>query len=145
MSANAIRVEPLKSNMFEAAAPAFLAIAADVPGEYWTHEHFRRDLPLKWDLSLAAWDAARPVGYAIVSAKAHSTAHLHHLMLAPDQRGGGLGRRLLEAAISRAKAHGRTHFTLKVAAGNPAHRFYSRAGFTICSEENGYLVLTRPI
>ena len=33
----------------------FLAIANDIPGEYWTLQNFLIDLPAKWDLSFALW------------------------------------------------------------------------------------------
>ena len=50
----------------------FLAIASDVPGEYWTLENLLADLRDKWLLSFAVWLEGVPIAYAIVSRKTPS-------------------------------------------------------------------------
>ena len=56
----------------------FLAIATDIPGEYWSLQNFLVDLPAKWNLSFALWQKSLPVGYAILSQKSDNQVHLHH-------------------------------------------------------------------
>lgn len=52
------------------------------------------------------------------------------VVVAPDRRGQGLGQRLVEHALQRAKAAGATTATLEVRAANtPAIRLYERTGF----------------
>jgi ribosomal protein S18 acetylase RimI-like enzyme len=130
---------------FENSVDLFLAIAEDVPDEYWRVEHFRVELPLKWELSLAAWIGATPVGYAIVSSPSSNRAHLHHLMLSRELRGCGLGERMLAASLDRAARAGLANFTLKVAAKNSARRFYEKFGFAQSGVENSYLVYQRAL
>jgi GNAT superfamily N-acetyltransferase len=124
----------------------FLAVAQDVPGEYWGAENFLRDAPSKWSLSLAAWSGDVPVGYAVLSRRTPYTAHLHHFMIAWAQRGDGLGARLLAAAIMRCREHGCSLITLKVAIGNQgAQRFYIRHGFSQAGAESGYCLMSRTL
>lgn len=47
----------------------------------------------------------------------------------PGHRGRGIGGRLIEAAITEARARGLDGISLSVAAGNPARRLYERLGF----------------
>ena len=138
-------IEPLTRTNFEAEPDAFVAIGQDVPGEYWTAAHFRKDLPMKWQLSVAAWQGQTLIGYAIVSSKERSRAHLHHLMLGTNWRNNGIGRFLLEDAFIRAREAGHLTMTLKVAKANPARRFYVKMGFRENGEENGYLVYKRAL
>lgn len=124
----------------------FIAVAKGVPGEYWGKEHFLMDLPEKWHFSMAAWRAGRPIGYAIISQKHGSIAHLHHFMVAPDQRGMGLGETMLRKAITNCIAGGCVAMTLKVAAeSEDAQRFYRRNGFEISGEPGPYLLMRRAI
>lgn len=56
---------------------------------------------------------------------------LEDMVVRPDRRGGGLGSRLLRAAIDHPRTHGFSRVTLltdRVNAG--AIRFYGRHGFT---------------
>ena len=144
MSAYTIR--PLSRVELVKSIDDFIAVAKDVPGEYWSREHFLLELPEKWRLSLAAWIADRPVGYAIISRKSESVAHLHHFMVVPDQRGKGLGEAMLEKAIRKCVGGGCSEMTLKVAAeSKDAQRFYRRNDFETSGEPGPYLLMRRAI
>ena len=124
-------------------AQTFVAIAADVPGEYWGVDNLLVDLPRKWELSAAAWAEGRPVGYAVVSWK-RSGPHLHHLMVASSWRNRGLGSQLIADIERRANAAGASTLSLKVGRSNlAALRFYQRLGYRITSEDDEHLELLR--
>ena len=124
----------------------FVAIAADIEGEYWTEEHFLRDLPEKWQLSFAVWANGCPVGYAVLSRKSQAHLHLHHFMVARDVRNHGLGQRMAQEMEIRARNRGYQLITTKVAASNKgARRFYRRVGFNEIKRDGAYLVLGKKL
>lgn len=58
-------------------------------------------------------------------------AYLQELYVAPDRRGQGLGRALLDAAMELARERGATHFELTTSTGDvEARSLYESAGFT---------------
>ena len=58
-------------------------------------------------------------------------AYLEELYIAPDRRGGGLGRELLEAAIELSRERGATHLQLNTSEDDTAALgLYRSAGFT---------------
>ena len=121
----------------------FLAIADDIPGEYWTLQNFLIDLPAKWDLSFALWQNDLPIGYAILSKKSEDQVHLHHFMIDRDHRAKGWGTRMITEMSDRAEAAGATLLTLKVEKSNAsALRFYSRNGFSFRAEERSFIILS---
>lgn len=129
---------------FTAFADAFIAVAADQPGEYWTAAHFLRDLPEKWILSFAVWSEGGPIGYAVLSAKAPDRAHLHHFMVAAARRGTGLGTRMAAEMERRARIGGYRRLTLKAERRNAGSlRFYERLGFRRIAEEGDYALLEK--
>lgn len=69
----------------------------------------------------AAWRGERAVSIA-------------NLYVAPDERGGGLGRRLIRLVAQRAVALGAKRLELKVEAENPARGFYARVGFSLLTD-----------
>lgn len=143
---SACTIRPLSRDALEKSVDDFIAVAKGVPGEYWGREHFLTELPEKWRLSLAAWIAGRPVGYAIISRKSELIAHLHHFMIAPEHRGKGLGETMLEKAIIQCADSGCSEMTLKVAAeSKDAQRFYRRNGFETSGEPGAYLLMRRAI
>jgi len=129
-------IRPLTRAELAGHMDAFVAIAADVPGEYWDAEHFLAERPRKWVLSLAAWAEDSPIAYAVMSERGAGHAHLHHFMVAASERGSGLGRDLAARMIGHAKALGYRRLTLKVAGHNVgAIRFYERFGFIKQTQE----------
>lgn len=140
--ASGFSFRPLDAATFERDAAAFLAIAADVPGEHWASESFLKPLPEKWPLSFAAYDGERPIGYAILSRRGPERVHLHHLMVAPPYRGQGLGARMVEAMAAKAREAGARELSLK-SRGPRAEAFYRRHGFVRIGTENDYAVFVR--
>ena len=59
----------------------------------------------------------------------------HSLHVAPDRRGQGLGRRLLEAIEGRAREAGVRTFVGLIDSGNePSRRLHESAGYQLCGE-----------
>jgi len=58
-----------------------------------------------------------------------SVVHIHALYVRPRYRGEGLGRELLEQALTWGRAKRCSEATLSVLVGNPARGLYERAGF----------------
>lgn len=75
---------------------------------------------------------------AIDGGPAGETGHLRWFILAPEARGHGLGRRLLNDAVAFCRATGFTRVYLWTLAGlEPAGRLYRDAGFTLAEEALG--------
>ncbi len=141
-----MKIRTLKPAHIRCHLQTFLDIAADIEGEYWTEEHFLRDLPEKWQLSFALWAGERPVAYAVLSRKAPDHLHLHHFMVARDVRGHGLGQRMAQEMEARARACGCRRLTLKVAANNEdARRFYGRLGYHEMGRDDAYVTLGKAL
>ena len=122
-----VGLSPALIDRYEA---ALIDVASDVPDEYWTKDHFLRDLPLKWALSFVATAAGQVRGYAILSRKAPGHAHLHHFMVHRDHRSGYIGAGMLQEIRRRVGAHELRRLTLKIAADNRlGQSFYRRHGF----------------
>ncbi len=133
---------PFDLAFFDRHVEAFLSIAADVPGEYWAAENFRRPLPEKLALSFVVCDGDQPIGYAILSRQTPPGIHLHHFMVAAPYRSKGLGARMIEQIVERAVRARAPEITLK--ANSPrAESFYRRYGFVMTGEENGYRLYRR--
>ena len=77
-----------------------------------------------------------PVGIALMCVRrqiftGEPDAYLQELYVAPETRGQGLGRALLEAAMDLARERGATHFELTTSTGDTAARgLYESTGFT---------------
>ncbi len=70
----------------------------------------------------------RPLGFCMVRVRGLD-ASLPAVAVAAGQRGLGLGRRLVEAAIALARHKGARELTLAVAEGAPAAGFFAALGF----------------
>jgi ribosomal protein S18 acetylase RimI-like enzyme len=118
-----MRMETLSRKTAERLLPQLIAISADVSP--WGTTEFLTELPGKWELSFTAWQADQPVGYAILSRKFPGRIHIHQFMVAPSQRGSGIGIAMLAEARRRADSL----LSLKVHQDNHgAIRFYEREG-----------------
>jgi len=86
---------------------------------------------------LVAEQAGVVVGYVRVGARTPlpSNAHVRQvqgLVVAPEVRGQGIGRALVEAAVTAARAEGARRIWLRVLGTNAgAQRVYAAAGFTV--------------
>lgn len=104
--------------------------------------HFVRTHRAPGALWLLAWEGAVPVGLLLLEAHTDSPlfaerrwAELVALYVAPGQRGGDLGRRLVEVGKQWAAAHGFDRLQLYVTAANErARRFYARCGLAPVQE-----------
>ncbi len=69
--------------------------------------------------------------FTISTAEGNRAAWLEDMVVHPDQRGRGIGGKLLRHAIERAKELGCSRITLLTDKTNPsAMQFYQQAGFT---------------
>lgn len=86
----------------------------------------------------------RVVGSVAVVPDGTGAFELSKMAVAPDVRGGGIGRRVLEAGIERARALGATSLYLgsstKLA---PAVHLYERAGFVHVPRESLHMPYSR--
>jgi GNAT superfamily N-acetyltransferase len=85
---------------------------------------------------LVAELGAAPVGYAFVRMEEESiedlrgvSAWLHDIYVAPEARGHGVGKKLVEAAIDAARSLGSNNLMLSVSPSNgPGRRLFERMG-----------------
>jgi len=77
------------------------------------------------------YDAGKPVGWGLAVAE-RGMVGLYDLVIAPEKRGAGLGRKLVAGLLHWGKVQGATSAYLQVRVGNaPARRLYESLGFTI--------------
>ena len=82
-------------------------------------------------------DGEERVGFLILGPwlpleSAAHVAEVRGLGVDPERQGEGIGGRLLEAAIERARSQGRPRIVLRVLSTNPAaRRLYERHGFEV--------------
>jgi GNAT superfamily N-acetyltransferase len=109
--------------------------------ESWrrSREHYERLLDPPDSFLLLAELGQETVGVALVHMRdsgatmdlAYPVPHLELLVVAPEQRGLGIGTVMLQEIASRAKAVSAVAVTVNVFAGNEAaRRLYERLGFT---------------
>ncbi|HVU37005.1 MAG TPA: GNAT family N-acetyltransferase [Opitutales bacterium] len=83
---------------------------------------------------LVAMDGPTAAGWCDITPGAHGEAHVGKLGMGvlKDYRSRGIGRRLLEAAIAKARTKEFEKIELRVYASNlPACRLYQKNGFTV--------------
>lgn len=125
------RIESLSRELMSELSHALVEIESTLRYEQWDTSHFESDYPLKWGLSLIAFDDHdKVVGYAIASRPDPFRAHLHRIVVAPACRDHALGAKLIAALRLLAGGMGLRRLSLKVANDNDgAIRFYRREGF----------------
>ncbi|PYE84553.1 GNAT family N-acetyltransferase [Pseudoroseicyclus aestuarii] len=104
-----------------------------------TEDTLERDLfgPRPIFQALIAKAEGRAVGYAAMARRAmlHQSRRgmdLHHLYVAPERRGSGLGRRLIETVVRRAEAEGYDYITVSADKANTgAQNTYLACGFAL--------------
>ena len=83
-----------------------------------------------WGEEVNRWASSRPACAPLTRSSAPaSVVHIHALYVRPRYRGEGLGRELLEQALTWGRARGCSEATLSVLVGNPARGLYEGAGF----------------
>jgi predicted GNAT family N-acyltransferase len=91
---------------------------------------------LEWDEHDAVsthWLATSDDGTPIGCARLLPDGHIGRMAVLPAWRGRGVGRALLAAVMSAAKARG--HTTLRLSAQTHAAAFYAQAGFVVVGDE----------
>ena len=108
-------------------------------GEAWTRSQCAGILPMAGVSLMLARDGEedRAAGFSLVRNVADE-AELLLLAVAPDRRRRGIGSRLLEDFIARARAFGARRVHLEVRAGNPAIEMYRGAGFAEVGRRHNY-------
>ena len=108
----------------------FEGLVAEVVGDYAARTDRRRN---------AAWIAevdGRRAGSVFLVEDGSETARLRLLLVEPDARGAGLGRRLVEEAVRFARGAGYSEVVLWTnAVLTSARPIYDSAGFRLVAEE----------
>ncbi|MFH1331409.1 MAG: ribosomal protein S18-alanine N-acetyltransferase [Actinomycetota bacterium] len=95
----------------------------------WSAHAFGEELAAAGRRYLVAEEGGEIVGYGGVMVVGEDT-HVTTLAVAPEERGRGLGTRLMLALVEEALAAGSSHLTLEVRVSNEAaQRLYHRFGF----------------
>jgi ribosomal-protein-alanine N-acetyltransferase len=96
-----------------------------------------------WDLwpgsLLVAEEKSELLGYVLAGrGEAATEGWILSLAVAPAARGQGLGRRLLQAAVTALESQGCERIKLTVLPDNPALHLYRSLGFTEAGREEDY-------
>lgn len=123
-------IDTLNRQVLEARIGEFVEILSDDPDEYWREEHFRSELPEKFDLSVVAFSNNSVVGYVIASNKGGS-AHIHKFIVRKDFRSKSVGLKMLSFLEKILSERGFSAIELTVKEKNErAIRFYLTNSFT---------------
>ena len=103
--------------------------------EAWTRAQVRDSLEMPSTFVLLAdreglplRDAA-PVAGFVLSRQALDEEELLLIAVLPEERGRGLGRRIIESYVAQARRRGVRRVFLEMRANNPAQSLYRRCGF----------------
>lgn len=108
---------------------AIAALEARSRPSPWTRAHFETAIASDVDRLVVLESEGAVVGFACWRVVVDE-AELADIVVDRDRRGAGLGRRLLDACLSDARARGAARVHLEVRAGNaPAIGLYRSAGF----------------
>ncbi len=116
-----------------------LALFNDFPELEWTRDNLLHELPMKWELSLIAFDDQdQPIGLIICSRK-KTAVYVHLMLVSTVHRRSGVGSELLMQVVDRAihshKAFGPTSVQLQTnTTWTAAIEFYRRNGFRIIGD-----------
>jgi ribosomal-protein-alanine N-acetyltransferase len=134
-----LKLEAAGSNDLDALMTVMQAAFDPRFGEAWTRSQCRGILPMTGVSLMLAWDEKRetPLGFSM-SRTIAGDSELLLLAVAPATRRRGVGRRLLQQFIERAKSEGATRMHLEVRDGNPAIEMYRAAGFEAAGRRNNY-------
>lgn len=115
--------------MTEEDIPAVAALERLSFSDPWSEQAFHEELVGTGRRYLVVEDGGAVVGYGGLLVVGEDT-HVVTLAVAPQERGRGLGTRLMLALAAEALAAGSSHLTLEVRVSNEAaQRLYRRFGF----------------
>jgi ribosomal protein S18 acetylase RimI-like enzyme len=122
----------------------FVSIIKNVPNEYWSKEHFLRDLNGKWDYSIGMRNSGILVAFIIASIK-DDNIHIHKFMVKEGFRSMGFGKLILDTFIEIV-SQSFNSITLKVYKENSrAIDFYKSNAFFILSDNNELIYMKRSL
>ena len=98
----------------------------------WEHrvgdpESFRQMME-KTDRTVVAWDQQRVIGFGRALCDGVSNGYISMVAVAPDRRGQGIGRKLVECLIQDD-----VNLTWVLRAGRNSEGFWKKMGFTVSS------------
>lgn len=137
----ALRIDLLTEDRAEELAEQLLEMTHDSAWDDWGREQLLSPRAEKWERSLLATRGGRPVAWAIVS-RTDQGAHVHHLVVAADERAAGVGSLVMREVFRRARPG---VVTSKVHPDNEAAaRWHLRLGFDEQPPSpSGYRVFSR--
>lgn len=128
------KIKKLKKRYLKNNIEQFKDILYQVSYQYWTEEHFLRDLPGKWDYSYIAVLKNKNVliGFCICSIKEGNTLHIHKFFVDRDYRGHKIGQNLLKRVISTCVSNKIKKISVNVYNNSiEAIHIYKKLGFSI--------------
>lgn len=118
--------------------PAILSIERIAFSDPWTADAFRSMLGQEHVLTTVAERDGRVVGYSVAWAVGDE-AELANLAVAPEHRGAGVAKRLVDHLLQAIEARGGATIYLEVRDSNaPAQGLYRSRGFTAAGRRKGY-------
>jgi ribosomal protein S18 acetylase RimI-like enzyme len=108
-----------------------LQIERQHPDSHWA-QRLSSEAASEWSLPLVAEDADRLVGlvWGRIDPSEPETVHVFQMWVAPERRGLGVAKALIDAVVAWAKDARARHLVLRVTCGDSAaRRLYDRAGF----------------
>ncbi len=102
-------------------------------GAFWAKERSSEDLSIAIENSepvISVWDAQKLIGFARANSDGIYRATIWDVVVHPDYRGAGLGRKLVETVISHPRMNRVERIYLMT---THQQRFYERIGFEVNS------------
>jgi ribosomal-protein-alanine N-acetyltransferase len=136
---SAVRLRPGNSADLDSVMQVMNAAFGDRFGEAWTRSQCAGILPMNGVSLVIAGDCrtGETVGFSL-SRSVADEAELLLLGVLPSRHREGVGGRLLEDFIDRARGRGAARVHLEVRDGNPAVGMYQSAGFQAVGRRRNY-------
>lgn len=129
-----LHIRPMTEHDLE----AVLAIESASYQTPWIYEHFQHEIAAAYSWPYVAVEDGSVVGYVCLMSL-FEEAQILNIAVAPDQRGRGIARMLLEKALLQALEKGAEVMALEVRASNSAAiSLYEQFGFTRVGIRAGY-------
>ena len=117
-------------------------------GEAWNRRQVSDSLLMPNTFALLVDPGGQPVtplgepaaGF-VLSRNAPGEEELLLIAVAPEYRGRGIGRKLIDRLASEARARGARHIFLEMRCNNPAEKLYRAAGFEAIGNRRDYYLL----
>lgn len=137
--ASRVRLEAGASTDLDAVIEVMQAAFGSKYGEAWTRSQCAGILPMAGVSLMLARDSddGQTIGFSL-SRSVADEAELLLLAVLPRRHREGIGTRLLDEFMARAKADGAARVHLEVRDGNPAVAMYRAAGFSPVGRRRNY-------